>query len=106
MFEHSTYTDLIASALTSAITTANIVTVKTTLGVTLEKTNTTATATDYIRQKLVATLDTITVAPRIETVQLNPLLYYRYLKFRLILQGNDKVGTGIQLNRIDINFFN
>jgi hypothetical protein len=105
MFENGTYADLIASALSSAITTT-VITNKTTLGVTLTQTNTTAAAVDYLRQKTVGNSDTLNVAQRIETVQLNPSLYYRYLKFRLILQGNDKVGTGIKVTRFEINFFN
>ena len=105
MFESGTYADLIASALTSAVTTTTIVN-KTSLGVTLQQTNTTAAAVDYLHQKTVGNADTLNVAQRVETVQLNPLLYYRYLKFRMILQGNDHTGTGIKLNRFEIQFFN
>jgi uncharacterized protein YcfL len=35
----------------------------------------------------------------------NSLLYYRYLKLRLILAGNDSVGTGVKVKRVEINFF-
>jgi len=105
MFESGTYADLIASALTGAITTTTIVN-KTTLGVTVQQTNTTASAVDLLRQTVIANNDTLTVAARTQTVQANPLLYYRYLKFRMILQGNDHTGTGIKLNRFEIQFFN
>lgn len=105
MFESGTYADLIASALSSAITTT-VITAKTTLGVTAQETNTTAAAVDLLRQTVIANNDTLTVAQRIQTKQLNALLYYRYLKFRLIIKGNDSVGTGIKVTRFEINFFN
>lgn len=105
MFENGTYTDLIASALTSAITTT-VITNKTTLGVTVQDTRTTASAVDLFRGSNIKNNDTLTVASRVQTIQLNPLLFYRYLKFRLILSGNDHVGTGIKVTRFEINFFN
>lgn len=105
MFETGTYTDLIASALSSAITTT-VITAKTTLGVTVQRTNTTASAVDLLRQTVIANNDTITVASRVQTEQVNASLYYRYLKFRLIIAGNDHVGTGIKVSRFEINFFN
>lgn len=105
MFESGTYADLISSALTSAITTETIVN-KTTLGVTVQKTNTTAGAVDLFRGSNIKNNDTLTVSSRIQTVQLNASLYYRYLKFRLILQGNDHTGTGIKMKRFEIQFFN
>jgi len=84
-FEVESYTDIIASALTSAIT-AKTTIVKTSLGVITEHTD------------VFSTPNTTRTA--------NTLLYYRYIKFRLILQGNDHTGTGIKLNRFEIQFFN
>lgn len=37
--------------------------------------------------------------------KVNTLLYYRYLKFRLILTGDDYVGTGIKVKRVELQFF-
>lgn len=105
MFENGTYADLIASALSSAITTT-VITNKTTLGVTAQETNTTAAAVDLLRQTIISNNDTLTIAQRIQTKQVNASLYYRYLKFRLIIKGNDSVGTGIKVTRFEINFFN
>lgn len=105
MFESQSYTQLIAPALTSAITTSTQV-VKTTLGVTNQITNTTASAVDLLRQTIIANNDTITVATRTQTSLNNVALYYRYLKFRLILTGNDSVGTGIKVSRIEIKLVN
>ena len=34
----------------------------------------------------------------------NTLLYYKYIMVRLILKGNDSVGTGIKVDRIDFQF--
>ncbi len=35
----------------------------------------------------------------------NTLLYYKYLKARLILKGNDITGTGIRVKRVELQFF-
>jgi hypothetical protein len=35
----------------------------------------------------------------------NPLLMYKYINFRLILLGNDSVGTGIKVQRVTIQFY-
>lgn len=35
----------------------------------------------------------------------NALLMYKYINFRLILLGNDSVGTGIKLDRLTIQFY-
>jgi len=34
----------------------------------------------------------------------NPLLYFKYIKVRLIIKGNDSVGTGIKVKRIEFQF--
>lgn len=34
----------------------------------------------------------------------NTLLYYRYIKARLIIKGNDSVGTGIKVKRVEFQF--
>lgn len=35
----------------------------------------------------------------------NPLLLYKYINFRLILLGNDSVGTGIKVQRVSLQFY-
>jgi hypothetical protein len=35
----------------------------------------------------------------------NPLLLYKYINFRLILLGNDSVGTGIKVQRVTLQFY-
>jgi hypothetical protein len=75
-FSYEAYTDVIASAASAAVT-AEIKHVRTSLGMTERSSEVT-----------------------------NTLLYYRYLKFRLIIAGNDHVGTGIKVKRLDIVFFN
>lgn len=35
----------------------------------------------------------------------NPLLLYKYINFRLILLGNDSVGTGVKVQRITLQFY-
>lgn len=132
-FTSESYSDLIASALTSAIGADTAVT-KTTLGVTTEYTATGAQANSTIAgynstvpSYLAITdsiggysTDTTTVASyvianaaqtitngAVTTTKLaNTALYYGYLRFRLILQGNDHVGTGIKVERIDLQFYN
>lgn len=86
VFENSTYASLISPVVTSAITAPTVIT-KTSLGAI---SNMTATF---------AADSTTTYVP-------NPVLYYRYIRFRLILQGNDSVGTGIAVKRIDLLFHN
>jgi hypothetical protein len=103
-FANQAYSDIIASALTSVVS-AEQLNVKTSLGVITDFTETTASATDILRQVTVGNSDTLTVAARSLTRLTNPVLYYSYLKFRLILKGNDSVGTGIKIKRIEINFF-
>lgn len=132
-FSGESYSDIIASALTSVVS-AEQLNVKTTLGVTTEKTETvasyasttaaynsvTSAATDLLRQTIIANNDTITVAQRTmanaaqtmtnaaQTVTMvaNSVLYPRYIKFRLLLMGNDLVGTGVKIKRIEIQFYN
>lgn len=84
-FNAELYTDIISSALTPEITAKTII-VKTSLGVVTEHTD------------VFSTPNTTRTA--------NTLLYYKYLRFRLILKGDDKTGTGIMLNRFEIQFFN
>lgn len=85
-FARESYSDIIASALTSAISAETNI-VKTSLGTISEFTET--FASDSTTTKLV-----------------NTLLYPRYLKFRLILPGNDHTGTGIKVKRIELQFYN
>ncbi len=102
-FASESYTDVIASATTGVIRKDTAV-VKTSLGLS-EFTETTALAYDFLQQTTIANKDTLTVAARSLTRVPNTLLYYRYLKFRLILKGNDSVGTGIRVKRIELQFF-
>ena len=83
-FANEAYTDVIASAATSAIG-GEVKVVKTSLGLVTEFTET-----------IVATNTTRLV---------NTLLRYRYLKFRLILPGNDSVGTGVKVKNVRLIFF-
>ena len=98
-FNSETYSDIIASATTSAVT-AELQVSKTTLGAISEGTFATAGATDTFNAD-----STTTVAARSTTFTANSALRYGYLKFRLILQGNDSVGTGIRVKRLEIQFF-
>lgn len=98
-FYSETYSDIIASALTSAVT-GELQVAKTTLGFSSDGTYVTATATDSFNAD-----STITVSPRSTTFITNNTLRYGYLKFRLILKGNDSVGTGIKVKRLEIQFF-
>ena len=98
-FNSESYTDIIASALTSAVG-AELQVSKTSLGTITEGTYVTATATDNFNAD-----STTTVAARSTTFTANTTLHYGYLKFRLILQGNDSVGTGIKVKRLEIQFF-
>ena len=84
-FANESYTDIIASDTTDAISAqTNVVT--TSLGVVTEFTE--------------------TLAGGVTTTRLaNTLLRYRYLKFRLILPGNDTVGTGIKVKNVRLIFF-
>jgi hypothetical protein len=102
-FASESYTDVIASATTGVIRNDTSV-VKTSLGLS-EFTETTASAVDFLQQTTIANKDTLTVAARSLTRVSNTLLYYKYLKFRLILQGNDSVGTGIRIKRVELQFF-
>lgn len=103
-FSNESYSDIIASALTSVVS-AEQLNVKTSLGLIAERTSTTAAAVDLFRGTIIANNDTITVAQRIETTVVNTSLYYSYLRFMLILTGNDSVGTGIKVKRIEIQFY-
>lgn len=103
-FSGEAYSDVIASALTSAISTETLV-VKTSLGVITPATTTIASATDYFIDETTTNTDTITVAARTITSLVNTLLYPRYMKFRLIIKGNDSVGTGIKVKRLEIQFY-
>jgi len=118
-FSGESYSDIIASALTSAVS-AEQINVKTTLGITTTQTNTvaaynsvTAAATDYFNDEITTNTDTTIVAQRTMTNAAqtitsvaNSVLYGRYIKFRLILKGNDSVGTGVNVKRIEIQFYN
>lgn len=123
-FASETYADIIASAVTSAVS-AELQVSKTSLGVTTEFTETqtiaqhtitgaaftikqdTATFKYYPADSLKVPATTFTEAAQTVTVTkvVNSSLYYGYLKFRLILQGNDSVGTGIKVKRIELQFF-
>jgi hypothetical protein len=103
-FANESYADIIASALTSVVSAEQKV-VKTSLGVTTLFTGTTAAATDTYLDMAAANSDTINVAARTYTQLANTSLYYSYLKFRLIIKGNDSVGTGIRVKRVELQFF-
>jgi hypothetical protein len=70
------WTDLIAAANTSAIS-AETKVIKTSLGVTTEQTS----------------------------AVYNTVLFYNYLRIRLIIRGNDSVGTGIKVKKVQIQFW-
>lgn len=76
-FGSETWSNLISTSNTAAITTANIQTAKTSLGVTTEQTS----------------------------AVYNTLLFFNYIRVRLIIKGDDHVGTGIQVNRVEFNFW-
>jgi hypothetical protein len=103
-FGSQDYTDVIASSLTPAIS-AETQVVKTSIGVISPYTDSIAAAVDIVHQQTTTNADTINVSGRTITSLDNTLLYYRYLKFRLILQGNDAVGTGIKVKRVELQFF-
>ena len=98
-FNSESYADIIASALTAEVT-GELQVSKTTLGAVSEGTWTTAGATDTFNAD-----STTTVASRSTTFLANSTLRYGYLKFRLILQGNDVTGTGIKVKRLELQFF-
>ena len=105
-FASESYSDIIASALTSVVSAeANVV--KTSLGVTTQKTMTVAAATDYFNDEITTNTDTTLVSARTITEVANTLLYPRYIKLRLILTpGDDLVGTGVKVKRIEFQFYN
>ena len=103
MFNSQSYSTLISAAWTSEITGLTQV-AKTTIGVIASKTYTTASAVDLFRGSNITNNDTLTVSSRVMTYLDNPALYYRYLRFRLIIRGNDHIGAGIQIKRIELQF--
>lgn len=105
-FANQDYAALIAAASTAGEIRNDTVVVRTTLGVTTTLTATTAGATDTWVDEVTTDTDTLTVAARTTTTVVNPVLYYRYLKFRLCLVGNDHSGVGVKVKRIEIQFFN
>lgn len=120
MFSNQDYSSLIAAAYTSAITAETLV-VKTSLGVTSETTSTvaqyvtTGTAFDiitdttglagYPADSLSVPATTFTTAAQTVTTTPNVALYYRYLRFRFILDENDSVGTGVKIKRLELKFY-
>lgn len=86
VFENSTYAELIAASLTSDISVPTVVT-KTSIG------TITGITADFASDSTTTYMN-------------NPKLYYRYIRFRLILSGNDSVGTGVAVKRIDLLFYN
>lgn len=103
-FAREDYSDLFASALYKIRADTNVV--KTSLGVTSPYTMTVAAATDYFNDEVTTNTDTVLVSQRTITQVANTLLYPRYLKFRLILSGNDAIATGIRVKRIELQFYN
>ena len=105
-FSGQDYAALIAAATTAGVVRNDTMVIRTTLGVSTVETLTTAGATDLIAQEITTNSDTVTVAARSTTSVVNPVLYYRYLKFRICSLGNDLVGTGVKVKRIEIQFYN
>lgn len=119
-FSSESYADIIASALTAEIT-GEVQVSKTTLGAVTEYTQTVAAHNLVFPSYEITTdttglmgypADTMTVASVTAaeasyaiTAVANSTLRYGYLKFRLILQGNDVTGTGIKMKRLEIQFF-
>lgn len=104
MFSNQSYSTLIAAAWTSEIVASTQI-AKTTIGTISPKTYTTASAVDLFRGSNIKNNDTLTVSPRVMTYLDNPILYYRYLRFRLIIKGNDHIGAGVQVKRIELQFY-
>lgn len=123
MFANQDYSDIIASSVTAGVIRADTIAVRTSLGTVSEytETYTFATSTDtllYDTTAITYALDTYggdsvafykaTIENVAHTATVTKVtgtsLYYRYLKFRLILQGNDAVGTGIKVKRVELQF--
>lgn len=90
------YSTLVAGSLSSAVTTTVQKSI-TTLGVVNE---TIVNDTTKIMNHASPSLKSLYYSSVIK----NPLLYYRYLKVRCILQGNDSLGTGVKISRVELNF--
>jgi hypothetical protein len=121
-FGDESYSTLIAAALTAEIG-GEVNTVKTSLGVVGEYTethsiagyNSVVPATDIpFTNPTAGTADTlevpqITIANAAQTITVtktaNTLLHYRYLCFRLIIAGSDYTGSGIKVKRVELQFF-
>lgn len=110
-FNTESYSDLIASATTSVIS-AEVIVNKTTLGVTSEFIETQTFAAFNAMQDTSGSSTELSDTLRFPsytasiTGVVSSTLYYRFLKFRLIISGDDSVGTGIKMKRIEIVFYN
>lgn len=67
------------------------------------KTATIASAVDIIKQQTTTNQDTITTA--IRTITFNAKVEYRYVTVRLILSGNDSVGTGVKVDEVELKLW-
>lgn len=90
--DHTTYTDVIASTTSSAVTANNTVLVVTSDPYTVEA--------QYVTGRVTAG-DTINVAHSHTPFDKS----YRYYRCRFILQGDDSVGTGIKLDEVEIKLY-
>jgi len=82
---------------------SNVVSGQIVQSITNSKTATIAAAVDYIQQTLIATKDTVTVAAR--TITYTDKTRYRYLRALCILTGNDSVGTGVKVVKVELKLW-
>lgn len=90
--DHSTYTDVITSTVSSAVTANNTVQVLVSDPYLIEA--------QYVTEHVTGG-DTVNVAHNITPFDKS----YRYYRLRYILQGNDHVGTGILIDDIEIKLY-
>ena len=67
------------------------------------KTATVASAVDFLQQTIAANKDTLTVATR--TITYTEKTRFRFLTIRCILTGNDSVGTGIKIKKVELKLW-
>ena len=90
--DHTTYTDVIASTVSSAVTANNTVQVLVSDPYTVEA--------QYVTGRITGG-DTVDVAHNHTPFDKS----YRYYRVRYILQGNDAVGTGVKIDEIELKLY-
>lgn len=91
-YDHTTYTDVIASTVSSAVTSNNVIQVVTLDPYTVEA--------GYVTGRI-ALGDTTNVQHNHTPFDIS----YRYYRCRFILQGNDATGTGVKLDELEIKLY-